>query len=371
MRALFCLELMRKGGAERVVCNLANYFVKCGNEVAIVVTRYDKQEYVLDKRVKLFVLDEKNEKHAFRNLRRIHKLRSIIREFNSDLIFAFLQEPIGRVLIAKTLHRDIRKIPTILSVRIDPKTAFMSIKRKMTLPLYNLADGYVFQTKEIQSFFNKRIQLKSVIIANSVAPSFYNTKISNKKRAKKIVSVGRLNEEKNFPMLIDAFKEIEHDFPDYTLEIFGDGPLKESLQQCIVKSALDKKIIIRGNVDDIIGNIKNASLFVMTSNREGMSNALMEALVLGLPCISTDSAGGGAATLIENGVNGYLVPMNDVHELATKMRTVLGDKRLSNTLSMNAEKSMKKYNPEIINEKWLDYAFKIINERHRKNDQKY
>ncbi len=359
MKVIFCLELMYKGGAERVVCNLANYFVEHGNEVAIVVTKFEKQEYKLDNRVKLFVLDKNSKKQMFRNAKRIRKLREVIKEFGPDLVFAFLQEPIGRMLIAKTLYKDVKSIPTIISVRIDPKTAFRSIKRKLTLPLYNKADGYVFQTKEIQAFFNKKIQRKSIIIANSVAPSFYKAKRHSKERNKTIVSVGRLNREKNFPMLIDAFKEVEQEFPDYTLEIFGDGALKGELQQYIIDNSLTKKVFLRGNVDDVRSRIENASLFAMTSNCEGMSNALMEALALGLPCISTDSAGGGAATLIQNGVNGYLVPMNDVGRLADCIKRVIGSKELSNKLSEEALKSMVKYNPESTNKKWLDYAIKV------------
>ena len=229
------------------------------------------------------------------------------------------------------------------------------------LPLYNLSNGFVFQTKEAQGFFNKKIQKRSIIIPNPINPDFY-IKFNNKEREKKIVSVGRLTKQKNFPMLFNAFKNIENKFPDYLLEIYGDGELKEDLIKLIKELKLEKKVFLIGNVSNIKEKIENASLFIITSDYEGLSNALMESLALGLPSISTDSDGGGARELIKNNYNGILIDKNDIVTLSKKIEFILSNKDFSKKLSKNAIESMKKYDPKIINKNWEEYILSICND---------
>lgn len=360
MKVVFCLGSLNKGGAERVVCNLANYFFKCGNDVSIIITKDCERKYKLGDSIDVLVLDSGIKGGKMRNLRRIRKLHAILKELKPDLVFGFLQEPIGRLLVSKLLYADIRKIPIIVSVRIDPKTAFNNIKRRLSLPLYNLADGFVFQTEDAKSFFNESIRRRSVIIGNSVDAKFFMKRQNTKKRQKKIVSVGRLTEQKNYPMLIDAFGRLGDEFNDWSLEIYGDGSLRKELEDYIDSIGLTGRVILMGEVDDVDKRITDASLFVITSDYEGMSNALMEAMALGLPCISTNSAGGGAATLIKNGVNGFLVPVGDREKLCAVMKEVLSNDELLKKISMGSTISMKKYDPNVINDKWMEFAMKCI-----------
>ena len=122
---------------------------------------------------------------------------------------------------------------------------------------------------------------------------------------------------------------------------------------------LTNNVLLMGKVDNIRDKIKDASLFVMSSDYEGVSNALMEALALGIPSISTDSDGGGARMLIEDGQNGILVPIKDETALAKKMEYILSDSDISKKLSENAIKSMKAYNPDVINKKWEEVIISL------------
>lgn len=364
MRIMFCLGSLNKGGAERVVCNLANFFVGQGNDVAIVITKPGKREYVLNKKVEVFAIEDSEKfPSSFRTIRRICRLRRLVLDYKPSVVFGFLQEPIGRLVALKVISRKVRRVPTIISVRIDPKTAFNSIKRKISLLFYNQSDGFVFQTEDAKAYFNRRIQSRSIVIANPVDPSFFSVDNNVAKREHKIVAVGRLTEQKNYPMLIRAFQRVLSDFPDYVLEIFGEGPKKGELEELIRQLGLNKKVRLMGNTDNIKQQIRKASLFAMTSNYEGMSNALMEAMALGIPCISTDSSGGGARTLIEDGANGFLIPVNDDETMAKKMSAVLSNEELAKRISANSVKSMQKYSPALINDRWLKYTKKIIREK--------
>src|SRR5690606_37218842 len=118
--------------------------------------------------------------------------------------------------------------------------------------------------------------------------------------------VGRLHEQKNQQLLVNAFAKISNEYPDYKLEIFGEGELRDLLEEQISKLNLEGKVILRGTTNTLFDEIIDASLFVLSSDFEGMPNALMEAMSLGLPCISTDCKPGGAKELIENKVNGLL-----------------------------------------------------------------
>lgn len=360
MKIIFCLGSLSKGGAERVVCNLSNYFISRGDKVEIIVTRLRKKEYYLDKDINVIALDSTKPLKMFRNLRRVRKLYHLVLDYEPDLVFCFLQEPIARYLVLKTFCRRIRRIPVIISVRIDPKNAFKTVKRRISKALYNKADGFVFQTNEVMGCFKKSIQQRGVIIANSIDELFFSNSGYSASREKRIVAVGRLVKQKNYQLLVDAFETILPEFRKYTLEIYGDGPLKDDIYDYIVRKGLEDNVKLMGVADNIKDKIESAALFVMSSDYEGMSNALMEAMALGLPCVSTNSAGGGAASLIKDGVNGFLVPVNDPKSLSEKMKTILSNPVISKQLSENARQSMMKYNPNTINAKWAEYAEMVV-----------
>lgn len=358
MKILFCIGSMNKGGAERVIANLANFLIK-ENEVGIAITINDTPKYELNKDIKFFTLDKKIEcsnNIIFRNIKRIKSLKNIIATFNPNIIISFLPEPSYRVLLLRRLN----KIPVIVSVRNDPKIEYKSKLSKLIMKLlYPIADGFVFQTTEAKEYFCKRIQEKSIIIPNPLKEEFVQRPIYSGEREKKIITVGRLEKQKNHRLLIEAYKDIANKIEEYKLMIYGEGSLRQELENQIKDLNLKDKVILAGEVNDIPNKLEKSSLFVLTSNFEGMPNALMEAMALGVPCISTDCPCGGPNFLIKNNENGLLVKTNDKNELEDKILNVLYDKELRDKIGNNARKIRKLLDPKVINKKWYKYIEKI------------
>lgn len=356
MKLVMCIPQLIKGGAERVICNLANYFVN-KNEVYIISLRNYEVEYVLDSRINILYVDEKNDTNKIKKFfYRIKRFKKIIGDINPDLILSFLPEACFLSLIFKEKF----KYKTVISVRNDPKQEFKKLYKKILMKLlYNKSDGIVFQTNDAKKYFSKRVQEKSVIIPNSINPNFIVPKFDGV-REKKIVAVGRLTKQKNHILLINAFKRFSEKFSDYKLYIYGDGVLKNELKLYIDKLKMEDKVILAGVVDDIKKEIYNSSLYVLSSDFEGMPNSLMEAMALGIPCISTDCPCGGPKMLIENNKNGILIKIDDEDELYAQMVYLIKNKDFSEMLGKNSNEIMKSFDPEIINKKWENYLMEIF-----------
>ena len=362
MKILFCIGCMNKGGAERVMANLANYF-SIENDVVIVISSNDDSKYELSKHVDLLKLDKEKfiKNGVIRNIKRITMLKKIIKNFKPDIIISFLPEPSFRVLFIKTFCRI---CPVIVSVRNDPKVEYKNLFNRIIMKiLYPFADGFVFQTEEAQQYFSKKKKKKSVIIPNPLKEEFVTRKKYKGIRDKIIVNVGRLEEQKNHELLIDAYKDLENEIDGYKLIIYGEGTLREKLENKIKELDLEKKVILFGEVQNIPEKIEKASLFVLTSRFEGMPNALMEAMALGLPCIATDCPCGGVRKLIINKENGIVIKNNDLSELKNAIRYVINNPKNAEKLGIEAQKICVNMNPEKINGLWENYIQSIKNRR--------
>lgn len=358
MKILFNIGSLEKGGAERVVANLSNYLIK-DNEITIITTLKKKVEYKLDKKIKIEELERKCDNYSnifIKNFRRLKRMKNIIKKDNPEMIVSFLPEPCFRILFLKLFNR---KLKVIISVRNDPKIEYKSITRKILMKcLYPLADGIVFQTKEAKEFFNKKIQKKSVIIPNPIGEKFLNTHIEEKKK-NIIINVGRLEKQKNQEMLIRAFANISQDIPNYILEIYGDGTLRNDLSNIISSLNMNTKIFLKGNVNDIENKMNEADIFVLSSKYEGMPNSLMEAMSMGMTCISTDCPCGGPRFLIKNFKNGILIEEGKQKELEEILKKIIKDNKLKQQIKKNAINIRQILNPNLINEKWYKYIKEV------------
>jgi glycosyltransferase involved in cell wall biosynthesis len=182
-------------------------------------------------------------------------------------------------------------------------------------------------------------------------------------REKVIIGAGRLNSQKNFPLLISSFAQIAKDFPGYKLRIYGKGALLESLQSLAKEKGVGDRVEFPGYVPNMPEVLEKASMFVLSSDFEGMPNALMEAMASGLPCISTDCGGGGARFLIEDGENGLLVPQKDEVAMAEAMRKILSDDAFANKIAENARKLQENLAPEKIYGEWEKFILKKTKEK--------
>lgn len=359
MKILFCIGSMEKGGAERVMANLANFFVE-ENECAIVTTIKNEPQYELNKDVKFYSLDEDTiipKNKIYKNIKRIKNLEKIIKEYNPNLIISFLPEPSYRVLLLKKIN----KIPVIVSVRNDPKIEYKSLKNKIIMNmLYPLADGFVFQTQEAKEYFKNKIKKKSIIIANPLKEEFVNREIYLGEKEKVIVTVGRLEKQKNHKLLINAYKNIEKEVAGYKLVIYGEGSLRNELEEQIRTLNLTDKVELPGVIENVPEKIEKASLFVLSSDYEGMPNALMEAMALGLPCIATDCPCGGCRVLIKNDISGELVKINDIDSLGESIKSLINSDSKRINIGQNAIKIREKFSPKKINSEWDKYVKSIL-----------
>lgn len=197
------------------------------------------------------------------------------------------------------------------------------------------------------------------IIPNAINKEFITAEYSGP-RNKQIVSSGRLTEQKNHALLIKAFAGITAKYPAYKLVIYGDGPLRKDLELLASNLGIADKVSFPGYTTEIRKKIERSSLFVLSSDFEGMPNALMEAMALGVPCISTDCKGGGARFLIKNGTNGLLTPIGDVEALQAAMEKILSDQFFADNLSHNAHKLCETHSPEKIYAEWENLIKKVV-----------
>ena len=249
-----------------------------------------------------------------------------------------------------------------MSERVDPK--IYSAKRKKELRrLVSRAKGGVFQTEEAYEWYKPYLKgTEPIVIPNAINPAFIRPAYDGE-REKVIVGAGRLSNQKNFPLLISAFARIADKFPEYKLVIYGKGNLLDSLQALAKEKSISDRVEFPGFVPDMPERLEKASMFVLSSDYEGMPNALMEAMASGLPCVSTDCGGGGARFLIKDGENGLLVPQKDEEKMAAAMERILSDEVFAKKIGENARKLQETLAPDRIYGEWEKFILKRIKEK--------
>jgi len=347
------------GGAERVVCNLSNFLVSKRHQVEIVTMVNNASSYQLSPKVKRVPLLKGNESNNFviKNLIRIVRLRRYIKKSDTDIYLSMLPWTINLILS----QRKLIKAPIVISERGDPNIRYNNSKLQKWLmkKLYPLADGFVFQTTDAREYYENIVNNNATIIPNAINEDFVG-KPYTIHRKKTIVSVGRFTEQKNFSLLIKAFSNIASKYPEYNLIIYGEGPQREKLQNLVTELNISNRVQLPGYVKNIGEHIIDSSLFVLSSNYEGMPNALMEAMALGLPCISTDCPVGGPKFLIEHGVNGILVPVNNVEEMSAQLNNLLSNFNFRKKLGINAKKITNTLSYNNVYEKWEKFLKQYV-----------
>ncbi len=214
----------------------------------------------------------------------------------------------------------------------------------------------MFQTVEASKCYNRRAQRLSVIIPNPIIDNLPEARAIERKE---VVTVGRLAPEKNQRLVIKAFAIFSNDNPDYQLKIYGSGPLKIELLNLIESLQLKDKVEIIEGKRNISELINGADLFVLPSNVEGMPNALIEAMAMGITSISTDCPAYGSRMLIQDGENGYLVPLDDVTSLAKVMNRAVSEPNRERIIK-NSLKIRERLDADKTADKWICYFKKIL-----------
>lgn len=333
--ALF-ISSLRKGGSERVMLSLAEYLHGQGYDVMLVTQHKSEKEYdLLPGILRIYSEPDKMQLKGGRIrkfLTRFCTLRKIWKEQRPDTVLSF----IGKNNMMAIMTAAFMPINVAVSVRAEPTVEYEGkLMQMLAKIIFRFADLAIFQTKQAQKFFPMAIQKKSKILPNPINPQFLNRRYFGE-REDVIVTVGRIDENKNHAMLIHAFAKIAGEYPLMRLVIYGEGELRPKLEALAEEKGLSDRISLPGSISDVADRICKARIFTCTSNNEGMPNALIEAMALGLPVISTDCPCGGAAALINDGENGILIPVGDAYALSDAFRRILSDEEYARKLGENA-----------------------------------
>ena len=356
-KLIFVTRNMKAGGAERVIAQLANYFSRIGIHCTIVTLDKEEIFYKLDSSINIYAIGEKSSNLYIDKFLRYKELRKYVTSQDPDIILA-LPEEIGIFVIPALIGTN---IPVVVSERnnpwIMPWKKATRIARKL---FYPFASGFIFQTEQAASFFSKQIRRKGVVLPNPLDLERIPEPWQGERR-KEIVSAGRLVKQKNFGLLIKAFAKFYRSHPDYILTIYGEGALKKDLQK-LAESLLPKGTFsFPGRTSELLNYMRGASMFVLSSDYEGMPNVLIEAMAIGMPVISTDCPSGGPAELIENGKNGLLVPVDDVDGLYEAMCCIAENEQYADLMGKNALFIKNKLEISKIAEQWRQYLYEVAN----------
>lgn len=338
MRICFVTSTLISGGSERVMSLLANRFAEDGYDVEIVNINKHIVFYPIDSRIVLRFAEDEVGTSVYKKLL---WLRRYIKKSQPDVVVPFMEAVYCFTLVSLIGC----KVPVISSERIDPrKSPFLrNVLRRIILPL---TDWLVVQTQDIKKFYPRFIQKKTSIIYNPVSDQVFHLPEVEKEDV--VISVGKLDDQKNHALLINAFSKVGQEFPSWKLIIYGEGPLRDSLQIIINSLELTDRVLLPGRSNRVIEEMNKSKIFAFSSNYEGMSNAILEAVCVGLPVVTTNVS--GAEELVHDG--GYVVPIASEKQLVESLRSLMDDSSLRNLMGANNKKRAHAYDIDLIYRKW-------------------
>ena len=351
MKIVFLVSHLLGGGAERTVSYLSNYIAKNKQDDVTILSLSGESFYQLCDKVNCVNLNiSSTNKNLFDRVYKIClrfiKVRKAIKALQPDVVVCMLANT------AKYLPKN-KKYKLVCSERSNPLiiTDKKDVERRNKI--LRLSDGIIFQTERAKLCFPIDIQNKGVVIPNAVGNPFVNKVVPTTCKEKSITAMGRLHKAKDYPTLIKAFKIVGEKHPEFTLQIYGGGN-KTELENLAKELNVFDKVKFMGAKEDAILDISKSTCYVLSSIYEGMPNALMEAMAVGLPCVSTDCPF-GPSELIVDGENGLLVPVGDETKLAAAITKIIEDSNLSKKLSDNARNILNTNNIEVISEKYYQF----------------
>lgn len=367
MKLAFFYGNLLRGGAQRVICELANKFSAWGDEVTLLTLDKGVSEYMLDGRVKVMGLDVAGDsvnklQSVSRLIKTLGKLRTWERMERPEVVLCFSTHLAFQLQLALSGIKGRCKI--IASERANPAMRKKERLDALECSYQNQLDGFIFQTREVSYMFSSALREKGTVIHNGIFSSDIPETVTDfyLRDNKEICAVGRLDYQKAYDTMIRAFALFSKEHPEHRLNIYGRGRpgAKEKLLDLAKDLGVSDRVVFHGNLPNVLDHIKDAGMFVMTSRFEGMPNALIEAMACGLPCVCTD-CDFGPAELIEDGVNGLLVPVDDVKAIAAAMGRIADEPGLAEKLSEAALKIRQTHSREKICREYHDYIEKTVN----------
>lgn len=369
MRIMLVISSLGTGGAERVLSEMANYWVAQGHSITLVTLDSTQSDfYSLSPRIQRFALGLKGDSGSLwraitSNIKRVLSLRDVFKRSAPQAIISF----VDTVNILTILSGIGLGIPLIVSERTDPRHHHLGRQwRSLRRMLYPKASAVVVQTPGVCEWMqNVMPNTRIVTIPNPARIAVSQNKESFVfSSAHNIVAVGRLSHEKGFDILIKAFAHGAKAFPEWNLTIFGDGAARPSLEKLVTQLALGDRISLPGIIKEPMEALSSADIFVLSSRYEGFPNSLVEAMVCGLPVIASDCQS-GPRELIDNGFNGILVNPANIREMAKALRSLMLNESLRRTLGMKAREVKSRFDSAIVLGLWEDLLNRVIKNSRR------
>lgn len=361
-KILFVTDSFGYGGAVKQLVFVADGLLNRGWQVAILNLNQDKgsgDNRTVDKNIQLFVANIQYSGTVKYNYNLVKYTIKVTKQYEPEIIVGFTEIPNFCVSVAGRICG----IPSVISERVDPFVTYKDVRLPLKIKLWciNRATGAVFQTKQASEFYSKCLRKNSAVIPN---PVFVNEKlplIDYEHLPKTIISLGRLdNHQKRFDVMLRSFAKFHDRHLGYELKIYGSGQDEDNIRQWIRDMELEPSVQLMGVSTRPFQDFCKGGIFLITSDYEGISNSLLEAMACGLPVVATDHTPGGARLLIRDKENGLLVPVRDEDAICNALSLYADNVALRAKCGTNAKKVLSDYSPEKILDLWEAYISKLV-----------
>lgn len=349
-RVILVVGSLAAGGAERVTIGLFEYLLSQGWDAYLYVAYWGsaaERVYSPGSHAGRVLHAGTHRSNLVRGAANLARLRSAIKELRPSWVVSLgasygLVEAAGGFSACKALTSERNWPPAYYPSRKE----FENVER-----VYGMSTRVVFQTEDALRCFSEAVQGKGRVIPNPVAQDLPQWRGG---ASKTLIYFGRLDPQKRPEVALRAFAEFCRSRPGYRLEFYGIGSERTRLEDLASQCGIENSVSFHDAAPDVHERARDCLLFVSSSDYEGISNSMLEALAMGMPCVCTDCGGGGARMAVESGVSGILVPCGDISAMAGAMGSIADSPALARKLSQGAVESAKRFDPNVIFSQWAD-----------------